>query len=89
MLLSLLDSLNKHEEHILSKVQTSWPPLTRYYLLDEHRIGWSMQEAQVAGCHSTSSADTYLGRKRKRENEGKWGVDLLSKKLQGMGMIWT
>ncbi|KAG5377566.1 hypothetical protein IGI04_025408 [Brassica rapa subsp. trilocularis] len=50
---------------------------------------WVEQEAQVAGCHSTSSADTYLGRKRKRENEGKWGLDLLSKKLQGMGMIWT
>ncbi|KAG2246835.1 hypothetical protein Bca52824_086463 [Brassica carinata] len=50
---------------------------------------WVEQKAQVAGCHSTSSADTYLGRKRKRENEGKWGLDLLSKKLQGMGMIWT
>nr|VDD20246.1 unnamed protein product [Brassica oleracea] len=50
---------------------------------------WVEQEAQVAGCHSTSSADTYLGRKRKRENEGKWGLDLLSKKLKGMGMIWT
>ena len=36
MLLSLLDSLNKHEEHILSEAQTSWPPLTRYYPFDEH-----------------------------------------------------
>ncbi|KAG5407249.1 hypothetical protein IGI04_013368 [Brassica rapa subsp. trilocularis] len=73
------------KEHILSKAQTSWPPLTRCDMV----ANWVEQEAQVAGCHSTSSADTYLGRKRKRENEGKWGLDLLSKKLQGMGMIWT
>ncbi|CAN6884132.1 unnamed protein product [Brassica oleracea] len=47
------------------------------------------QEAQVAGCRSTSEAERYQGRKRKRENKGKWSLDLLSKQLQARCMIWT
>ena len=48
-------------------------------------LDWVEQEAQVAGCE----AKRFLGRKRKGQNEGEWGLDLLSKQLQGMCMIWT
>lgn len=137
MLLSLLDSLSKHDEHILSEAQTSWPPLTiccarklrslwshafsfkrrpQWATLLSHGrvrhgqtaqsshgkdistiylfgcdmvLDWVEQEAQVAGCRSTSEAERYQGRKRKRENKGKWSLDLLSKQLQARCMIWT